>query len=112
MRDGFVGIDLNGATDRCLRIAWPTRAHLAETRIDQGILIAPVDGGDPVLVGDAAKISPIARGWSWPLWATKAGVRHNIADVLGRLRDDRRGSNVDDTKMLAAHVCHLVGAAS
>ena len=112
MRDGFTGIDLNGGTDRCLRIAWPTRARLGETRIDQGVVVNPTDDADPFLVGHAATMSPVARGWSWRLWAGKAGARHNVADLANRLREDEAPRGVDDAKMLAAHIRHLVGAAS
>jgi hypothetical protein len=112
MRDAFEGLDLNGGTDRCLRIAWPSRNHLGEARIDQGILIKPTDDADPLLVGDAAKKSAVARGWSWPLWAAKAGVRHNVATLVDRLRDDKARYGVDDANMLAAHIRHLVGTAS
>jgi hypothetical protein len=109
MRDGFTGIDLNGGTDRCLRMAWPARANLGETRIDQGIVIDPIDDAAPFLVGHVATMSPIARGWSWPLWAAKAGVRHNVADLINRLREDKVQRGPDDAKMLAAHIRHLVG---
>ena len=112
MRDGFIGIDLNGGTDRCLRMAWPTRAHLGETRINQGIVINPADDAAPPIVGHLATISPIARGWSWPLWAAKAGVRHKVADLLNRLQDDKTRRGVEDAKMLVAHIRHLVGTAS
>jgi hypothetical protein len=112
LRDGFTGIDLNGGTDRCLRMAWPTRAHLGETRIDQGIVINPTDDTAPFLVGHVATMSPIARGWSWPLWAAKAGVRHNVAAILNRLREDKAPCGIDDAEMLAAHIRHLVGEAS
>ena len=111
MRDGFAGLDLNGGVDRCVRIEWPTRASLHETRIDRGIVINPADSTVPFLVGRAAKMSPVARGWSRPAWAAKAGERHQVADLMARLREDnaRRGAN--DTDMVAAHIRHLVGAA-
>jgi hypothetical protein len=112
MRDGFTGIDLNGGTDRCLRMAWPTRAHLGEKRINQGIVINPADNVAPPIIGHLATTSPIARGWSWPLWAAKAGVRHKVADLLNRLQEDKARREVDDAKMLAAHIRHLVGTAS
>lgn len=112
MRDGFAGIDLNGGTDRCLHIEWPTKIRLWETRIDQGIVINPTDNAAPFLVSDAAKRSPIARGWSWPLWAAKAGVRHNVADLLNHLRNDEAPRGADEVEMLAAHIRHLVSGAS
>lgn len=112
MRDGFTGVDLNGGTDHCLRISWPTRTHLGGTQINHGIVINPADGATPPIVGDLATKSPIARGWSRPLWAAKAGVRHNVADLLNHLQEDKGRRGVDDAKMLAAHIRHLVGTFS
>jgi hypothetical protein len=83
-----------------------------KTRVDQGIVISPTDAAAPFLVGHVAKMSPIARGWAWPLWAAKAGVRHNVADLVDRLREDHVRREADDNEMLAEHIRHLVGAAS
>jgi hypothetical protein len=87
------------------------RTPLSEKRIEQGIVINPSDATAPFLVGHAAKMSPVARGWSWPAWAAEAGERHNVADLLARLRQNESKRRANDADMLAAHVRHLVGTA-
>lgn len=111
MRDGFVGLDLNGGVDRCCRIEWPTRERIGETCVNRGVVINPADKAAPFLVGHAAKMSPVARGWSRPVRAVNAGERYHVAELMARLREDNAGRGANDTDMLAAHVRHLVGTA-
>lgn len=109
MPDSFFGLDLNGVVDRCLSVEWPSRTLIKEAIVARGIVVRPI-AKDPLLVGKAAKLSPIARGWTFPRGSQGGGTRHNVGSLLCDLKEKSIEPAIGD--LLAAHARHLVGAAT
>ncbi|WP_262031063.1 hypothetical protein [Microvirga sp. Mcv34] len=86
MNQVFLGLDVNGLSDRAIEVEWQLAHITSERRLHRPEVIELVGSKPRYVTGEAASLHPAGRGWVQPQWGETA-TRHQISDILAALRE-------------------------